>query len=611
MAKNDFKLIADYVNDEWASRRNKRHELEKEWKEIDRQVAMMPKSTHKLTPEGLPDPQKRWMPEIELPLQAQTLEVLTADALRMELPDTGLYYSANAEMTDDYLAQNDLTSIITGDKAEVPSHLDQDNINKLVEGAVAFWHRQYDFRGHLDRINTDVFKYGTGIGRTRRVRKSVFLNTAQGIVKENKYIPVLMPSSLKRTYLDDTKSFLLNEGYMMGPAVIFHKTMKAEDIHKAASMGSNDPNSEQGGWIPSAAKGLEGDKNGEVDILEFEGDLLLPKSRSGSIHVPNCIVTIVKGQRGGKAVNNVIRYRKRHKSYSTYIEFPYHNENIDSPYSSSPLIKGWPIQMAATDALLQMMIAAQINTLPPIRYDSEDQTFMANGGPAIFPGAQWPTIGAVDAVQFGDPNALFNIYVGLLQQYADVTGVNAPRLGQQTLSHTTAYAKEAELNRGVVRTVDFVKSTLAGPLTQWLYQCYDLGREGFDRTTLFIDSYGGFVDIDKKFLPKNVSFIAHGAGGPQEEQAKINNRLQSVQTALALEQIKMQAQAAGQRTTLNLDAAITEILRQGGWTDVDVITNAESVSSGSEPTASMAGNPQNVNAAPGAALQAVQAITGQ
>lgn len=566
MAK--YSHIAQFICEEYERRKNKRRDLEREWDEIDRQLRMEPVLSHKEIKKGTLDPKLAWMPEVELPLQAQTLEVLTADARRMEFPDTGLWYKANAEMTDEYLEAHDLTSIISGDKAEVPSHIDQDNINKLVEGAQAHWQRQYDLESHVDQINAESFKYSMGVGRCRAVTKRVFMNTAKGVVKLNQKIPVLFPISVKNTYLDDSASFLLNEGQMLGPMTIFKKTMKLEDLKRASKAGE--------GWLRQNFKGIEADKNGDIELLEAEGDIIAPKNQSGSTVLPNAIITVLKGKKDSKSFQTVVRYRQREENFSSYIEFPYHSEHIDTPYGSSPLLKGWPIQRAACEALLRVLIAGQLKTLPPMFYDQDDMTLAQQGGPKIYPGAVNGTMGDVTWKYDGDPGALFQIYIGLLQQYSDVTGVNAPRLGAQTVSHTTAFAKDAELNRGVARTVDFVKSSLKGPLSQFLYNSYAIGRKSFEKTALFIDAYGGFVEIDKSHLPENVMFEAYGAGGPQEHQIKMQNKIQGIQEAMALEQFKA-LQLQGIQPTVNIEEAQKSILRERGWTDVDVIVNADTI----------------------------------
>lgn len=600
MPKPNFKIIADYINDEHARRKRKRADLEEEWKEIDRQVSMVPDIGYKKNIRGEITRHTAWMPELELPLQAQTLEVTSADVRRMLFPDSGIWYAANAEMTDDYLEKHDFTSIIANDKNDVPTVIDQDGLNKLCEGVMAFWHRQYNVRANINQIIIEALKYSVGIGRCRIVTKRVFLNTAKGVVSAHKKLPVIFPISTKHTFLDDSAHYLMNEGEMLGPSVIFEKKVKILDLKLAAKAGTS-------GWRMAALRNMESDKNGEVTLLEMEGDLVLPFKTSGSIHVPNAIITIVKGTKNKKPVNDVVRFRLRDEPFSSYIEFPYHREHVDKPYGSSPLIKGWPIQLAATHALVRVMMAAQLNTLPPVQYDPDDRTFAQEGGPRIYPGAQWASSGDVKPHPIGDLNALLQIYIGLLQQYADVTGVNAPRLGAQTVSHTTAYAKEAELNRGVVRTVDFVKETLEGPLEEYLYKAYALGRKVFTDTSLFIDAYNGFVNIGKSHLPENVVWDAIGAGGPLEEQQKMQGMLNAMQQAMAMEQFKS-LEAQGIPSTINIPEAQKELLRKGGWKDIDLITNTETVPTGNAQPPGMAGGAQASSAAPGAALQALEAV---
>jgi hypothetical protein len=561
--KKDFNQIVEFVSDEYTSRKEKRKDIEKQWKDIDRQLEMEPDKKHKLDSKGRPDVNKAWMPEMELPLQAQTLEILTADAARMQFPTSGSWFAPHAELTDDYLEKIDFKGLISGDLNDVPSNITQDNADKLVLGAMDFWHGQYAFRQNIDSINAEAFKYGMGVGRARLVNKSVYMSTAKGIVKEDQKIPVLFPRSIKNTYLDDSKHNLMNEGFIVGPSVIHEKTQRLEDLVLAARKGSSDPASETGGWMEKNLSRIKPNKHGEVTILEYEGDLIVPHKTSESVFSPGTIVTVVAGE----GTREVVRLRFNKFPFNSHIEFPYHVEHLDSAYPTSPLMKGRPIQIAAVDALNKMMMAAALNVLPPIRWDKDDPELANQGGPLIYPGAMWGSATKVDAVTFGDPNALMGIYSNLLQQYANVTGVNAPRLGAQTVSHTTAFAKEAEITRGTIRTVDYVRSTLDGPLEQWLSMEYEMGRNTLKETSIYIPAYNGFAKISKDDLPEKVVFEAHGSGGPAEESAKQQQRLQALQFAM---QVDAQAKQLGQDTGLDLSRVLDQILKEGGWTDTDI-----------------------------------------
>ena len=524
---------------------------------------------------------------------------------------SGPWYRPHAMLSDEYLEVIDFESLIAGDENDVPSIINQDNADKLVQGALDHFHRQYDFRGNWDLISAESFKYGTGVGRARVVQKTVFADTAKGVSKQNQRIPVLFPVSIKNTYPDDRTHFLMNEGHILSPAQIQVKTMKLKDLELAAKRGSPDPRSSEGGWLPKHLKGLEGDKHGDIELIEYEGDLVVPKTQKGSIHIPKAVVSVVKGVKDGKDDNLIVRFRIRQDSQSTYIIDSYHRENIETAYATSPLMKGWPIQRAAVEILSRSIAAGALSVDPPKSYDADDYQLKAMGGPKSYPGAMWPGTGEIKVHQMGDPGGLFNVYIGLLQQYADVTGVNAPRLGAQTVSHTTAYAKEAELSRGTIRTVDYVKSSLDGPMKRWLDLEYKMGRSLMNNTEIFIDAYGGFVKISKKHLPEKVTFDVDGAGGPAEEQTKIQRRLDAIQQVVSLDQIRMQAQQLGIQPSINFEEANRQILKDGGWPDVDALTGVEQptagIPQGIEAQPGMVGD-TGVATAPGAAIQALQGL---
>ena len=570
VSKKDFDHVAEYICDEAQTRKNERKDFDKEIKEIDRQIAMIPDLSHKQDATGKVISGMEWLPEVELPLQAQTVEVLTADARRMMFPDSGSWFESYALADDKYYEKVDFESFIPGDQNGVPSLINQDNANQIVTGALNHWQRQYDFYGHMDMINGEAFKYGMGVGVPRMVTKNIVMQTAKGVVKQKQRFPVLIPGSIKNTYLDTKYNAVMNEGLYLGAAELSVKKMKLEDLKIAANKGSNDPMSESGGWMPAALKNLEADAKGIVELVEMEGDFVVPRKTTSSIVIENAIITVAKGGKGSR----VVRLRYKSFAYPTKIRFPYHVEHVDNPYAASPLRKGMPIQKAAVHALCKYMECAALHAAPPVQYDRDDQAFASEGGVRIHPYAQWPSTGDVKVHSFGDPATMFNAYVGLLSQYADVTGINAPRLGAQTISHTTAFAKEAELNRGTVRTVDYVRSTLKGALTQWLYIAYTMGRKEMKEDNVYIDAYNGFVSLNKDRLPEEAAFEAFGSGTPQEEVQKEQKRMTALQTALQMDQASIQM---GNQPALDLTKAIEQVLRKGEWTDVDSIIRAEAI----------------------------------
>jgi hypothetical protein len=604
----DFDYIAEQVIEDYTDRKQRRRDREKCWSEVDRQVAMEPDTGFKYIVKNgtrVLDPNKHWMSEVELPLQAQALEVLTADARRMLFPDSGSWFRAHAEMTDDYLRRADFQSMILGDETEVPSQINQDNADKLVEGFLLHLFEQHlgdnneDFYTRYDKLNAESFKYGVGVGRARMWTRNLYIKAPGGVRREIRKIPVLMPCSIKNLYLDDRKPSM-HSMQLLEPAPIAHDYIRFENLQLAASLGSDDPDDEDGGWMPKYLKDIVPDDKGYVELLEIEGDIIVPRKTTRSMVLPGVIVTVVLGGKGagGHATRSVVRLRFRKTPYSSYLLHPYHYEGADDVYPASPLMKGRPVQIMCTDALNRLLDAAMLKNAPPVGWDRTDQYFAQNGGPAIYPYAQWGTTdpGAIKVHQEvgGDPSVLSAVLIRGIQLYAELTGVLPARLGAQTTSHTTAFAKDAELQRGAVRTVDYVRQVGKGPATRWLDLAYRMARDALkrDNVTFFIASYGGYVEVSKDQLPERASFEWFGSGGPAEEQQRRQMRVQSAGLALQIDQM---AVTTGRKPTLILPALIAEVLREGGWTDIDpFIEQASAV--GAAPTD------------PGAAAAALQVL---
>lgn len=561
--QSDITNIIDSTMEEQGRRDRDRRDLEKQWDEVDRQVAQTPDIKHKCFPNGDPDPKRAWMPEVELPLQSQTLEVLMADARRMTFPLSGPYFQANAALTDQYLERVDFQSLITGDTNDVPTQIDQDAANKLVAGFHTHVQRQYDFRGHWDLLHMEAFKYGTFVGRARRVSKTTFPLTAKGVVPRKEEFPVMIPRSIRNVYLDDSKHNVMMEGEIVGPTVHEISWRKWDDIKMAAQKGSADPQNPNGGWRKDGLSRLENlDPTKPVRIIRVEGDILVPRNSTRSMFLPNTVAHIAT--QDGKGT--LIRFNFTGEDENSYFAHPYHTEKTDSIYGSGPLLKAMPIQKAAVEALTRLLEWGALNTQPPVKFDPNDPFYAQTGGPVVAPGELWGTMAEVSTEKIGDGAALFQLYVGFLQQYADLTGVNAPRLGAQTVSHTTAFAKDVENQRGQSRTVDYVTSVNAGPMHKWLGMEFRMGRKFKGARTIFIEEYGGFVDIEAQHLPDLVSYEVFGSSGPAEEVAKLQAQMQAIQTAVQIELLERQL---GQPSEpLDMTAIKKEIMRRG-FTDVD------------------------------------------
>src|SRR5262245_11942380 len=388
-----------------------------------------------------------------------------------------------------------------------------------------------------------------------------------------------MPCSIKNLYLDDRKP-TMHSMQLMEPANIAYDYIRLENLHMAAARGSNDPDDEDGGWMPKNLKGIVADNKGYVTLLEMEGDIVVPRKTMRSVVIPGAIVTVVLGSKGtgNNATRGVVRFRFRQTPFSSYLLHAYHYEGADEIYPTSPLMKGRPIQIMCTDALNRLLDSSALKNSPPVSWDRTDPYFAQKGGPEIFPCAQW---GSADPAAIrahveigGDPTALMGVFTRGIQIYSELTGVLPARLGAQTTSHTTAFAKDAELQRGAVRTVDYVRQIGKGPMTRWLDMAYYMGRDaigGRETVTFWIDAYGGWVEVKRDQLPERSSFEWFGSGGPAEELQKQQRKLASLQLALSMDQM---GAALGRPPAVDLSSAHAEALREGRWTDLNALSKA-------------------------------------
>ena len=618
----DWRWIADYVVEEYEKRKRKRADRERQWDEVDRQIRMEPEVAYKRLANGQVDHKKLWMAETELPLQALALETNVTDARRMLFAPGDAWFRAHAQVTDEYLekVQGPGGIKVLGDKNYVPSTIQQDNVDKLVEGFVNHWFRQYDHNSRFDVINAEAFKYGIGVGRARLERKNIWITEARGVRTEKQLIPVIVPCSIKNLYLEEPRP-TFHSSTVLGPAHIAVDQIKYENIAIAANKGSTDPDDEDGGWMPKQFKQIVPEKNGYVRLLEMEGDIVIPRKTVKSMVLRGAIITVaVGGTKEGESASSkaVIRFRFRKSPWSSYLLFPYMKESADDAYPTGPLMKGRPVQMAATDATNRFLDSAMLKNAPPTGYDRNDQTFAASGGPQIYPYAMWESTDPVQVYDKvgGDPTALSQAALQFVNLYSELTGVLPARTGARTTSHTTAAAKNSEMQRSMSRIADYSEQTGNGPVTNWLNIAYHLGREaikGKKNFVVWIPQYGGHVEIDADMLPEDVEFEWFGSQGPQDKQQRMQAKIQSFQMAMQLDgaSVKM-----GNPPELNISSAIREVLREGGWYDLEAILNAPHQPRDVTPPGGAPGAPGfpptggGAGGAPASPLQAIQGGRG-
>lgn len=603
----DFSKIADYIKTEFDSRCQGRIELKEKWDEIDRQLAMKPK------PREISSGQKDdWYPALEEPLQYNALEVILADLHSMIFPNGAEWFSPLSHLSDEYLTRFNkrretmplIARIATNAGMDKPdSELDQDGADALVKATLDYYHRLYDFRAKANLAMVEAVKYGTGVTRLKKVQFSRFHHEFRGVKDDTVIGPSLAPTSIRNVYPDPSPHFLLHEGVMTLPMVMSFGKQLLDDLKRASRVGE--------GWRTGIISRMEplrsspNDKRGHIEKIVAEGDVLVPKS-DGSIFLPNVTVTVAVSGKGAQ----VIRFERNSMPWRSYVFFDYLKDNVNSPYGGSPLAKAEPVQAAATLALNDLLAVGALNARPPVAWDRNDSQFAIDGGPEIYPGAEWGT-DAPDRIfpqKIGDPAALLQTYLALLKKHEDLTGANDPRRGAGVKSHTGTGANLADIERGFARTQNVADDWATGPLTTILNMEYDVVKSGNKKQPIPVDSQGieGWVDLHPDDLADRVMFRVHGAAGVAAEREKVANFFTASQFALQVAQFAAQS---GKPIDIEFSSMVIEGFQNAGIQNV-----ARFVRRGQTDTQGNAGASQLPGANgvdPAQAIEALEAFGGQ
>jgi hypothetical protein len=523
-----------------------------------------------------------------------SLEVIGADTRRLKFPRGTEWFSVLPEISDKYIKrweeQRENKPLLSGagfsfeedsefKRLAQQVDLDQETANTIVKASMDHYHRLYDFRSQMDLFDAEMIKYGTGVVRVRPLRTTRSFMDFRGNKLDGIEGPAVIPCSIKNTYLDDTPPAVLHEGMMIAPLVLRSSMQRLDSLLLAAKMGGKDR-----GWIAKEIVNLKPLNRGRlVNVVEGEGDFVIPKSR-GSIYLPNFLITIAIGQ--GDV--SVVRMRENPTPFRSYVPGHYMRDDPTSPYGVSPLMKGQPIQEAATEVFNDLLAAARLNADPVIVYDRFDQNFAADGGPEIYPGAKIPSDSpnSVEDLKIGDVAALTNAYLALKQQYEDLTGVNDARRGAPVKSHTTTGGIELEASRGIARTDDFVTAVEQGPLRTILYMEYEIIKQVMRKSQPISVGAGGiegWVNLTAKDLPDNVVFHVHGSAGVLNERERATNFLNASNFVV---QLAANAQALGKQLDVNLEEIASEAYKLSG-----IQNAARFIGTGQTDVAAPAGGP--------------------
>jgi hypothetical protein len=573
-SNDEWVAIADFVKAELARREQAKIRKAKEalWDEVDRQIAMEPSPREIVT-----GTKGDWFPNTELSWQFNALEVIAADARSLKFPNTLDWYTVSADISTEYMER---FSKRRGAKIEAEGaniekfrsvaplvdggglmKLNQETADILAKSTLDYYHSLYDFRGQINLLDMSAIKYGTFVARIRPVKLAKFSNEYRGVT--NIVGPAVIPCDIKNTYLDDSPPALLQEGISTAPTIIRKTKQRLEDMLAGARKGGPDR-----GWILDQVKLIEESTDTEerkniVDIIEAEGDLYVPRpSGKDTLILENVIVTVTES----KGVARPIRFQEAPTPFRSYVSGCYMRDDMTSPYGSSPLMKGAPIQEIGTLVANSLAAVAALRGEPPIAWDRNDPNLIDTGGPEWYPGASFPTDSpnAVEILETGSLTELLQVFLGFKDHYEDLTGVNDPRRGAPARSHTTRGAAEIEASKGLARTSDFVEDQEKGPLTSMLYMEWEIIKSVLKSPQkIFIGQGGieGWANVAAADLADRVHFKVQGSEGPLTERQRAENFVGA--SKFALETAAAAAQL-GDKVGLRFEEMITEAYSRAG-----------------------------------------------
>ncbi len=558
LTKKDHAAIAEAIAGEYTRRRSRRIELETLWDDIDRQVMLKPLEMNR-TADGAVQPGTEWMPWFEESWQSTALEVIVSDLLEMLLPEGGKFFSSqpdtNGELLEAILAEISADWYFDNRETKATS----DDVRAIVDAVHLHFLSLYDFRSVVRAILVDAIKYGAFAAKVRVVQSDTFSGDYRGTYSKSVRFPALVHYPIRNVYLDDSAPTVWTSGETVGPAHIWTSVLKVAALKRLSGDG----------WLPAKitefTRGLDEDE--DVTLVEYAGDLIVPRSTVPSIFLPSCVATVASCD-GATPGNALVRYQENPHPFRPWITGAYFPTNLHvggkpSPYGSSPLLNGHSLQRAGSNFFTRMAHVGLFNARPPVSYDPDTTAYAVTGGPDLYPGALIPDpTGMLKVHQIGDLGQLSEVWNQVRQAYMEVTGVLPGRISGMSKSHQTLGAVQTEQERSASRTVTFGRSLLAGLLRTYLAIAYELGKDclrGRGRM-LYVPKFRDFVTVSNRMLPEACEYDVFGSGEPQAEALALTKKLNAL-TLVA--KVNEQAVTQGGRP-VDWDRLRLDILEDGG-----------------------------------------------
>ncbi len=498
ISKKDRDALAEKIREDYGDRKRSeyRKKHERVWEVVDKQIAMeAPRAANR---SGNKD--EDWHSAIQLGLLADASEIITADTMRLLLPNDRQWFQPHSEL------------------GEVDPR-EQKVRDGLLRSLMAQQHLDFGFKDRIKLGIKECLHHGGGVVTVDMESMTRFHS---GVSPEQLKAPVFRVHSMWNAFPDPSPYIQGTELIYRG-AMIVRWYMTLEQVKR------------QKGWID--LKRVEDkasqEPGKEVEIICFYGDTSVPRSRD-DIFLPN---------RKTILANDVLVYSERNKTpYSPVIYFGYERDDVRDPYYSSPLIKRSPVHELATITANRFVDSVWLNTEPPIVYDELDSHMRQSGGPEIYPGARNPSRNAangVNQIQIGQPDVALQGYLSLKESVEKGTGINAVR--ETAGNNVPMKAAEVHANdqRSEIRTVDFVAGLERKALRPFLYMQHYLNVQGLENYPFYNSEVNtpDFLRASRSDLPKAAHFEIVGSKSVLGEEKRAAMVVNTAQLAASIPQV--------------------------------------------------------------------------
>ena len=428
ISEADFKKAEDCLKKELQKRKQSKYRKNAEdiWKNVDRQVALLPMEVDDV------DAEEEWLNVFDTGDLAKASENLTGDLLRTIFPDARNWF-------DPHIKPPTNLDEKTGENIPLGKKM-QDMLDGRLRAFMTQQHADFGLRDRVELSLKEALHHGMFVAEVGEETLEMIVGDR---IKEITS-PVWIPHSMWNCYPDPSPSMMGDSMFYRGS--MFIRSYMPRNVFMEMASGA--------GWIEKGVKSvpkrentLKEDTTEDIEIDTYWGTVRIPVSGDGmhpsdsDMYFPNHKAILANGK---------MVYLDANKTpYPPIVVKGYERMDVRDIYAFSPIIKQSPMQDITSIMANEFVNGVQLAARPPLTYDANDPEFIANGGPRISPGAKTASKGSsnFNQLKIGDPSvALKGVEFGTASM-KEALGRPGVQVGNRA-SATEVNTKQADSESG-------------------------------------------------------------------------------------------------------------------------------------------------------------------